>query len=107
MMSLRQISKDLGVNASTAPSDHSILPFPDDQWIYPRGELCAARKTAESLEQFTKSSVKRVGSPIWMLASFHGGWGRVETLSPTLLFVDTGLVGAGVKWRVGYQDAGI
>jgi len=25
------------------------------------------------------------------------GWGRVETLPPTLLFVDTGLVGAGVK----------
>ena len=25
------------------------------------------------------------------------GWGRVETLPPALLFVDTGLVGAGVK----------
>ena len=25
------------------------------------------------------------------------GWGRVETLPPTLLFVDTGLMGAGVK----------
>ena len=25
------------------------------------------------------------------------GWGRVETLPPTLLFVDTGLAGAGVK----------
>ena len=25
------------------------------------------------------------------------GWGRVETLSPALLFVDTGLEGAGVK----------
>src|SRR5205814_10719385 len=28
---------------------------------------------------------------------FMVGWGRVETLPPTLLFVDTGLVGAGVK----------
>ena len=25
------------------------------------------------------------------------GWGRVETLPPTLLFVDTGLAGAGAK----------
>jgi hypothetical protein len=25
------------------------------------------------------------------------GWGRVETLPPTLLFVDTGLASAGVK----------
>ena len=25
------------------------------------------------------------------------GWGRVETMPPTLLFVDTGLAGAGVK----------
>ncbi len=28
---------------------------------------------------------------------FMVGWGRVETLPPTLLFVDTGLTGAGVK----------
>ena len=28
---------------------------------------------------------------------FMVGWGRVETLPPTLLFVDTGLMGAGVK----------
>ena len=25
------------------------------------------------------------------------GWGRVETLPPSLLFIDTGLMGAGVK----------
>ena len=28
---------------------------------------------------------------------FMVGWGRVETLPPALLFVDTGLMGAGVK----------
>jgi hypothetical protein len=28
---------------------------------------------------------------------FMMGWGRVEALAPSLLFVDTGLVGAGVK----------
>src|SRR5260370_7715579 len=28
---------------------------------------------------------------------FMVGWGRVETLPPTLLFVDTGLADAGVK----------
>ncbi len=34
------------------------------------------------------------------------GWGRVETLPPTLLFVDTGLADAGVKiGGVGYQGS--
>jgi hypothetical protein len=28
---------------------------------------------------------------------FKVGWGRVETIPPALLFVDTGLAGAGVK----------
>ena len=37
-------------------------------------------------------------TPIWMASDhFMVGWGRVETLPPTLLFVDSGLEGAGVK----------
>ena len=65
---------------------------------YPRGELVLRRKTAKNLEEFKKSAGKRVTVPIWMASDhFMVGWGRVETLPPTLLFVDTGLVGAGVK----------
>jgi hypothetical protein len=44
------------------------------------------------------SSGKRVVVPIWMASDhFMVGWGRVETLPPALLFVDTGLADAGVK----------
>jgi len=35
---------------------------------------------------------------MWMASDhFMVGWGRVERLAPSLLFVDTGLVGAGAK----------
>jgi hypothetical protein len=65
---------------------------------YPHGELILRRKDAKSLEEFKKSPGKRVAVPIWMASDhFMVGWGRVETLPPTLLFVDSGLMGAGVK----------
>ena len=66
---------------------------------YPRGELVLRRKDARSLEEFkTTLSGKRVAVPIWMASDhFMVGWGRVETLPPALLFVDSGLAGAGVK----------
>src|SRR5438552_7790651 len=64
---------------------------------YPRGELVLRRKTAESLEEFKATSSGK-SIPIWMASDhFMVGWGRVERLPPSLLFVDTGLVGAGVK----------
>jgi len=57
------------------------------------------RKTARSLEQFAAESAgKSVAVPFWIASDhFMVGWGRVETLPPALLFVDTGLAGAGVK----------
>jgi hypothetical protein len=66
---------------------------------YPRGELVLRRKDARGLEEFkTTLSGKRVVVPIWMASDhFMVGWGRVETLPPALLFVDTGLADAGVK----------
>jgi predicted aspartyl protease len=98
MMSLRQISKDLGVKRIDGAIGTTLFYHFLTTMDYPRGELVLRRKTDESLEQFTKSSVKRVTVPIWMAGDhFMVGWGRVETLPPTLLFIDTGLVGAGVK----------
>jgi len=109
MMSLRQISKDLGVKRIDGAIGTTLFYHFLTTMDYPRGELVLRRKTAESLEQFTKSSVKRVVVPIWMAGDhFMVGWGRVETLPPTLLFVDTGLVGAGVKLAESViKDAGI
>ena len=65
---------------------------------YPHGELVLRRKDAQNLEEFKKSPGKKVVVPIWMASDhFMVGWGRVESLPPSLLFVDTGLAGAGVK----------
>ena len=66
---------------------------------YPRGEFVLRRKTAKSLEQFAAaSSCKSVAVPFWIAGEhFMVGWGHVETIPPTLLFVDTGLAGAEVK----------
>lgn len=66
---------------------------------YPRGEFVLRRKTAKSLEQFAAaSSCKSVAVPFWIAGEhFMVGWGHVETIPPVLVFVDTGLAGAGVK----------
>jgi hypothetical protein len=77
---------------------------------FPHGELVLRRKTAETLEQFAAgSSGKGVTVPFWIASDhFMVGWGRVETIPPALLFVDTGLAGAGVKLAASViKEAGI
>jgi Aspartyl protease len=98
MLPLRQLSEGLGVKQINGIIGTTLFYHFLATMDYPRGELVLRRKTAKSLEEFKKSSVKRVVVPIWMASDhFMVGWGRVETLPPTLLFVDTGLVGAGAK----------
>jgi hypothetical protein len=98
MLPLRQLSEGFGVKQIDGIIGTTLFYHFLATMDYPRGELVLRRKTAESLEQFTKSSGKRVTVPIWMASDhFMVGWGRVETLPPTLLFVDSGLTGAGVK----------
>ncbi len=97
MFPLRQLSKDLGVKRIDGVIGTTLFYHFLATMDYPRGELVLRRKTAESLEEFkAKSSGKSI--PIWIASDhFMVGWGRVETLPPTLLFVDTGLAEAGVK----------
>jgi len=98
MLPLRQLSKGFGVKQIDGIIGTTLFYHFLTTMDYPRGELVLRRKTVESQEQFTKSSGKRVVVPIWMASDhFMVGWGRVETLPPTLLFVDSGLMGAGVK----------
>jgi predicted aspartyl protease len=99
MLPLRQLSEGLGVKRIDGIIGTTLFYHFLATMDYPRGELVLRRKTAKSLEQFmATSSGKRVVIPFWMASDhFMVGWGRVETLPPTLLFVDTGLVGAGVK----------
>ncbi len=98
MLPLRQLSEGFGVKQIDGIIGTTLFYHLLATMDYPRGELVLRRKTAESLGEFTKSPVKRVTVPIWMASDhFMVGWGRVETLPPTLLFVDSGLMGAGVK----------
>ena len=99
MLPLRQLSEGLGVKQINGIIGTTLFYHFLTTIDYPAGELVLRRKDAKSLEEFkAKSSGKRVTVPIWMASDhFMVGWGRVETLPPALLFIDTGLVGAGVK----------
>ena len=99
MLPLRQLSEGLGVKRIDGILGTTLFYHFLATMDYPRGELVLRRKTAKDLEQFTAaSSAKRVAVPFWMASDhFMVGWGRVETKPPVLLFVDTGLAGAGVK----------
>lgn len=58
---------------------------------YPRGELVLRRSDAPV-------AAAGVRVPFWVAGDhFMVGWGQVETQPPSLMFVDTGLIGAGVK----------
>jgi hypothetical protein len=98
MLPLRQLSEGFGVKEIDGIIGTTLFYHFLTTMDYPRGELVLRRKTAENLEEFRKSPGKRVAVPIWMASDhFMVGWGRVETHPPTLLFVDSGLMGAGVK----------
>jgi len=98
MLPLRQLSEGFGVKQIDGIIGTTLFYHFLTTMDYPHGELVLRRKNAQSLEEFKKSAGKRVVVPIWMASDhFMVGWGRVEILPPSLLFVDTGLMGAGVK----------
>jgi predicted aspartyl protease len=99
MLPLRQLSEGFGVKEIDGIIGTTLFYHFMATMDYPHGELVLRRKDTKSLEEFkAQSSRKRVTVPIWMASDhFMVAWGRVETLPPTLLFVDTGLAGAGVK----------
>jgi predicted aspartyl protease len=99
MLPLRQLSEGFGVKQIDGIIGTTLFYHFLTTMDYPHGELVLRRKDSESLGEFkAQSSAKRVTIPMWMASDhFMVGWGRVETLPPTLLFVDTGLAGAGVK----------
>jgi Aspartyl protease/Tetratricopeptide repeat len=65
---------------------------------YPNGQLVLRRKSMLSQRRFAEASSGSVAVPFWIAGDhFMVGWGQVEDLPPSLLFVDSGLVGAGTK----------
>jgi Aspartyl protease/Tetratricopeptide repeat len=98
MLPLRQLSEGFGVKQIDGIIGTTLFYHFLTTMDYPHGELVLRRKDAKNLEEFKKSPGKRVTVPIWMGGDhFMVAWGRVETLPPSLLFIDTGLMGAGVK----------
>jgi Aspartyl protease len=99
MLPLRQLSESLGAKRIDGIVGTTLFYHFLATLDYPHGDLVLRRKTAKSLEQFAAaSSGKSVAVPFWIAGDhFMVGWGRVETVPPTLLFVDSGLAGAGVK----------
>jgi predicted aspartyl protease len=94
----RQLSAGLGVKRIDGVIGTTLLCHFLATLDFPHGELVLRRKTEESQKRFAAFSGGAVAVPIWMASDhFMVGWGRVETLPPALLFVDTGLAGAGVK----------
>jgi hypothetical protein len=98
MLPLRQLSQGLGAKRIDGIIGTTLFYHFLATLDLPRSELVLRRKDATSLKQFMASSGKRVAVPFWIASDhFMVGWGRVEALPPALLFVDTGLAGAGVK----------
>ena len=94
----RQLSAGLGVKRIDGVIGTTLFYHFLATLDSPRGELVLRRKNAESLKTFTAESRDSVAVPFWIASDhFMVGWGRVETMPPALLFVDTGLAGAGVK----------
>ena len=98
MLPLRQLSESLGAKRIDGIIGTTLFYHFLATIDYPKGELVLRRKDAASLEQFVASAGKSIAVPFWIASDhFMVGWGRVETFPPTLLFVDTGLAGAGVE----------
>jgi Aspartyl protease/Tetratricopeptide repeat len=98
MMPLRQLSEGLGAKQIDGVIGTTLFYHFLATLDYPNGELVLRRKNAANLAQFMAASSKSVSVPFWIASDhFMVAWGRVETLPPVLLFVDTGLAGAGVN----------
>jgi len=98
-LALRQLSEGLGVKRIDGCIGTNLLYHFLATLDYPHGELVLRRKTAKRLKDFAAASLgKSVAVPFWIAGDhFMVGWGRLEAIPPVLLFVDTGLAGAGVK----------
>jgi hypothetical protein len=91
ILALRQLSQPLGVQELDGCIGTIFLSHFLSTIDFRNGELVLERKT-------TGAKVKGVEVPFWMAGDhFILGWGKVNTLPPALLFVDTGVAGAGAK----------
>ncbi len=97
---LRQLSEDFGVKQIDGIIGTTFFYHFLATLDYPRSQLVLRRKTSRARDQLMamNTGAPPIAVPIWIAGDhFMVGWGQVETLPPNLLFVDTGLMGGGVK----------
>jgi Aspartyl protease/Tetratricopeptide repeat len=95
VMPLRQLSQALGAKRIDGVLGTTLFYHFLATLDFKGGELVLRKKTAQSGPELAG---KGVAVPFWIASDhFMVGWGRVNTLPPALLFVDSGLAGAGVK----------
>ncbi len=97
-LALRQLSKMLGTKQINGVVGTIFLSHFLSTIDYRNHQLVLRRKTKQNLDALLAASPKAVKVPIWLAGDhFIIGWGQVNALPPALLFVDTGVAGAGVK----------
>jgi len=95
---LRQLSEGLGAKRIDGIVGTTFFYHFLATLDFPKGELVLRRKGAANQKRFAETSGDAIAVPMWMASDhFMVGWGRIEGLPPSLLFVDSGLAGAGVK----------
>lgn len=99
MMPLRQLSSGFGVKHLDGCVGTNVLYHFLATLDFPRQQLVLRKKTEKNLKAFVKETAgKSVVVPIWIAGDhFMVAWGQINTTPPALLFIDTGLAGAGVK----------
>lgn len=99
MLPLRQLSADFHVKHLDGCIGTNVLYHFLATLDYPNAKLVLRKKTARNQKDFEKSVAgKSFAIPIWMAGDHYMvGWGEINNAPPSLLFVDTGLAGAGVK----------
>jgi hypothetical protein len=103
---LRQLSQGLGVKRIDGAIGTTLFYHFLTTLDLPHGELVLRPKTAASASSFAAAAPSSTSVPIWIASDhFMVGFGRVESLPPALLFVDSGLAGAGVKLAKTVIDA--
>ncbi len=98
MLPLRQLSASFGVKHLDGCIGTNVLYQFLATLDYPHQQLVLRKKTARNLKDFEKTASGSISVPIWLAGDhFIIGWGQINSTPPALLFVDTGLAGAGVK----------
>lgn len=109
-LSTRPFTKDLGGKQIDGAIGTVLFYHFLTTLDYPNGKLILRRKTEHNLKRFEMArGGESVTVPFWMADDhFMVTPGRINGLEPTLLFVDTGLAGAGVKLgEFAIKEAGI